>query len=161
MLWMVHSVITLLHNFFSKTNLLAEAEQKRFSRINLSSQVQPPARGLGTTFLSKPPVVTCSQLLSSWRLPLSEQEAGCGPTNYSQPMGCSVPLSIPKSPRIKSGVWGLHAVIWAQQEAVGRCQVQVCSLRWPRCWSPPNAYTSGLLKGGDVKKTGSRKHTAN
>lgn len=84
-----------------------------------------------------------------------------GQPNYSQPMGCSMPLSVPKSPQIKSGIWGLDAVIWAQQEAVGRCQVQVCSLQWSRFWSPPNAYTSGLLKGRDVKKTGSRKHTAN
>lgn len=129
MLWMVQSVITLLHTFFSKTNLLTEAEQKWYSRINLSFQVRPPAWGLGMTFTNKSSVVSCFQLLFSWRLPLFEQEAGCGPSELFSAHGLLHAPFNPKDPSDKdSCIWVLLVLIQKWKEGVvATCWVQVCS----------------------------------
>lgn len=129
MLWIVQSVIRLLHTFFSKTNLLTEAEKKWYSRINPSFQVRPPAWGLGTTFTNKPSVVTCFQLLFSWRLPLSEQEAGCGPSELFSAHGLLHAPFNPKDPSDKdSYIRVLLVLIQKWKEGVlATCWVQVCS----------------------------------
>lgn len=129
MFWMLQCVITLPHTFFSKTDLLTEAEQKWYSRINLSFRVWPPAWGLGMTFTNKPLVVTWSQLLFSWRLPLFEAEAGCGPSELFSAHGLlHAPFNV-KDPSDKdSCIWVLLVLIQKRKDGViAPCWVQVCS----------------------------------